>query len=58
METQLENEVRHIKGIEETPDSFIIEFGKSDPGAEEVSEEVSEEMEESMEEDQKEEKST
>jgi len=52
METQLENEVRHIKGIEETPDSFIIEFGKSDPGAEEVSEE----MEESMEEDQKEER--
>ena len=52
METQLENEVRHIKGIEETPDSFIIEFGKSDPGADEVSEE----MEESMEEDQKEER--
>jgi hypothetical protein len=40
-QTELENEVRHIKGIEETPDSFIIEFGKSDPGAEEVSEERS-----------------
>ena len=39
-QTELEHDVRHIKGIEETPDSFIIEYGKSDPGTEEVSEEI------------------
>ena len=47
METQLEHDVRHIKAIEETDDSFIIEFGKSKPG-----EEDSEEMEDSMEMDE------
>ena len=45
METQLEHDVRHIKAIEETDDSFIIEFGKSKPGEEEVSEEMEDSME-------------
>ena len=28
-QTELEHDVRHIKGIEETPDSFVVEFKKS-----------------------------
>ena len=45
METQLEHDVRHIKANEETNDSFIIEFGKSKPGEEEVFEEMEDSME-------------
>jgi len=44
-EDSIENDEKHIRAVEETDDSYIIEFGKSKPNSEETVDEMNSEKE-------------
>lgn len=44
-EDSIENDEKHIRAVEETDDSYIVEFGKSKPDSEETVEEMDSEKE-------------
>ena len=44
-EDSIQNDEKHIRAVEETDDSYIIEFGKSKPDSEETVDDMKEEAE-------------